>query len=100
MELVKRENAMSKKPTGLAAFTRGNSTIKPDREAVPDSQTAASTERERGKGNLVALTVRLSRADWERVHQLAVSEGVSIQKLAVRGLSKIFAEKGLPTLTE
>ncbi len=48
---------------------------------------------------MVALTVRLPRAEWERVHQLAVSEGVSIQSLAVDGLSKVFAEKGLPTLS-
>jgi hypothetical protein len=42
------------------------------------------------------LTVRLTRAEWERVHQLAVSEGTSIQQLALKGLSKVFAEKGLP----
>jgi len=40
--------------------------------------------------------VRLPRAGWERLHQLAISEGESIQTLAVRGLNKIFAEKGLP----
>jgi hypothetical protein len=38
----------------------------------------------------------LPRADWERLHQLAVSEGTSIQQLAVRGLSNVFAAKGLP----
>jgi hypothetical protein len=40
--------------------------------------------------------VRLRRADWERLHQLAVAEGVSLQQLALTGLSKIFAGKGLP----
>ena len=45
-----------------------------------------------------AAAVRLSRADWERLHQLAVSEGTSIQQLAVSGLSTIFASKGLPGL--
>ncbi|HEY3936267.1 MAG TPA: hypothetical protein VGL97_02470 [Bryobacteraceae bacterium] len=43
--------------------------------------------------------MRLSRADWERLHQLAVSEGTSIQQLAVTGLSAVFASKGLPGLT-
>ena len=55
-------------------------------------------ERKRGKKETVALTVRLSRGDWERVHHLAVQEGVSIQGLMVRGLSIVFREKGLPAL--
>jgi hypothetical protein len=54
--------------------------------------------RERGKKETVALTVRLSRGEWERLHRLAVSEGVSIQTLAVRGLSLVFSEKGLPAI--
>ena len=92
---------MTKKTSGLAAFTRGNLTNKLEVEPTQDTKSVIPImERDRGKGNLVALTVRLSRADWERVHQLAISEGVSIQKLAVRGLSKVFAEKGLPVLTE
>lgn len=90
---------MTKKTTGLAAFTRSN-TPKPELETITETPAIAPVERERGKGSLVALTVRLPRADWERVHQLAIAEGISIQKLAVRGLSKVFAEKGLPTLTE
>jgi len=51
--------------------------------------------RERGKKDTVALTVRLPREEWERLHHLAVSEGVSIQAFAVRGLSLVFAERGL-----
>ena len=55
--------------------------------------------RGRAKGNVVALTVRLPKTDWERIHQLAVVEGVSIQALAVEGLSKVFIGKGLPKLS-
>jgi hypothetical protein len=44
----------------------------------------------------VALSVRLARADWERLHQLAVAEGVSLQEIIVRGLSQVFTSKGLP----
>ena len=71
---------------------------------MPDSKDTASTTpstpktRARGKGEIVSLTVRLPRADWLRLHQLAVSEGTSIQALAVEGLSKVFVEKGLPKL--
>jgi hypothetical protein len=89
MEMVEGANAMSK-PTGLAAFTA--------RKTAPETAQVTPTERKRGKGEVVALTVRLSRADWERVHQLAVAEGTSIQQLTIRGLSKVFAEKGLPSI--
>lgn len=81
------------KSTGLAAFTRKSAPVAVREEA---DLPAESPERKRGKGDVVALTVRLSRADWERLHQLAVGEGTSIQQLALRGFSKVFAEKGLP----
>jgi hypothetical protein len=91
------------KPTGLAAFTRKGaaSAQQTATDGEPGAEQSAETrQRGRGKGDVVALTVRLPRAaEWERVHQLAVSEGVSIQSLAVDGLSKVFAEKGLPTLS-
>lgn len=83
------------KQTGLAAFTR-KAAVQPEPAATLAEQSASPSARKRGKGDVVSLTVRLSRADWERVHQLAVSEGTSIQQLAVNGLSKVFAEKGLP----
>ena len=84
------------KQTGLAAFTARKAGPQPEAVAQLPVETAAPSERKRGKGEVVALTVRLSRAEWERVHQLAVAEGTSIQQLALKGLSKVFAEKGLP----
>jgi|TARA_B100001105_G_C22400368_1_gene449077 hypothetical protein len=85
------------KQTGLAAFTnRKAATVAPPVTIVADVDTTEPAARKRGKGEVVALTVRLSRAEWERVHQLAVAEGTSIQQLALKGLSKVFAEKGLP----
>lgn len=90
------------KPTGLAAFTRKGaaSTQQTVTNQEPGTEQSAETrQRGRGKGDVVALTVRLPRAEWERVHQLAVAEGVSIQSLAVEGLSKVFAEKGLPKIS-
>lgn len=92
------------KSTGLAAFTRkGAATVQQPAapaatEKLGDAQ-AANRSRGRGKGEVVALTVRLPRAEWERVHQLAVAEGISIQALAVEGISKVFNEKGLPALS-
>lgn len=71
-------------------------------KGAPSEQVTMAPEpvRRRGRGETVALTVRLSRSQWERVHQLAVAEGVSIQHLALVGLSKIFKEKGLPDLAK
>jgi len=101
------------KTTGLAAFTnRGSAPTAPD-EAPPavaaaSSQSAAHrlrqdleragapARRRRGQGATVALSARLARADWERLHQLAVAEGVSLQEIMVRGLSQVFTSKGLP----
>jgi hypothetical protein len=86
------------KATGLAAFTRKGTTAVEQEKPVGEG-VASEKARGRGKGDVVALTVRLPRAEWERVHQLAVAEGVSIQALAVEGLSKVFADKGLPKLS-
>ena len=35
---------------------------------------------------------------WDRAHELARSEGVLLAQMAIRGLSKILEEKGLPKL--
>lgn len=86
------------KATGLAAFTR-KGTSAAELEKPVGEVVVSEKARGRGKGDVVALTVRLPRAEWERVHQLAVAEGVSIQALAVEGLSKVFADKGLPKLS-
>jgi hypothetical protein len=58
------------------------------------SKKAALPERTRGKNETVALTVRLPRDDWRRLHDLAVQQGQSLQALAIEGLNRIFAENG------
>ena len=90
---------MTKKPIGLAAFTKQGRQAETNEDTSAPEQAEAK-ERQRGKGDVVALTLRLSRDDWQRVHQLALSEGISIQKLAVEGLSKMFEEKGLKGLSQ
>ena len=84
---------MTKKPTGLAAFTQKRA---PEQVEAAEPQETPLAGRRKAQGTTVALTVRLPRAEWERLHQLAVSEGTSIQQLAVTGLSKVFTAKGLP----
>ena len=83
---------MTNKSMGLSAET----------QAVISEDTSINLGtklRQRGKGDVVALTLRLSRDDWQRVHQLALAEGISIQKLTVEGLSKLFEAKGLKGLS-
>jgi hypothetical protein len=80
---------MSERQTGLAAFTRQGQTT---------DQAPTEPRRKRGKGETVSITVRLTRSQWERLHQFAVSEGDSLQGLALRGLSLLLREKGLGEL--
>ena len=87
---------MTKKPTGLAAFTGGRGSTTAGEPATVSK--ASSSGRKRGQGETVALTVRVRRSDWARLRQLADAEGESLQVLAVNGLSKVLADHGLPPL--
>lgn len=82
---------MTDKSTGLVADIQAEINV--------DTNVLGVKTRQRGKGDVVALTLRLSRDDWQRVHQLALAEGISIQKLTVEGLSKLFEAKGLTGLS-
>ncbi len=75
--------------TGLAAFTGRQQGLE---ESAVDKPR---TKRKRGQGETVAITVRLTREQWERLHQFAISEGDSLQGLALRGLSLLLQNKGL-----
>ena len=83
---------MPTKKTGLAAFTGSQEPAARDRAAD------AANLRTKAKGETVSITIRLSRDQWERAHQLALAEGVSLNRLAIHALSKGFQEKGLPEL--
>ncbi len=90
------------KITGLANFTKRGQQSAPleaaptaDPTAVP-STASQPHSRARAQKSVVAMSFRISRPDWERLHQLAITEGVSINTLTLRGLSKLFEERGLP----
>ncbi len=93
------------KITGLASFTkRGQQPELAEAVITETTPTPAAVQtpalgRERAQKSVVAMSFRLSRQDWERLHQLAIAEGVSINTLTLRGLSKLFEEKGLPGMT-
>ncbi|WP_320203919.1 hypothetical protein [Agrobacterium rosae] len=92
---------MTKKPSGLAAFTR-KGTPEAAQLAVDDSEATASTapalRKKRGGGEVVALTVKVRRIDWQRLRQLADAEGTTIQAMAEAGFSAVLAQHGLPPI--
>lgn len=96
------------KVTGLASFTkRGQHAAATENAQTTETAVAAPLQptptpphaRARAQKAIVAMSFRITRQDWERVHQLAITEGVSINTLTLRGLSKLFEERGLPGMT-
>lgn len=95
------------KITGLASFTkRGMPSPDPvvQTSAEVGNADTVSMEppiqaRQRAQKSVVAMSFRISRVDWERLHQLAMTDGVSINTLTLRGLSKLFEERGLPGIS-
>ena len=102
------------KPTKLLSFARtsgrGAIQLEPERaeeatasppvlatEAGPPINQAASAIGAQKK-NRVATNLRLTRDQWRCVHELALDEETTVQELAIRGLSRLFEERGLPRL--
>lgn len=83
----------TRKNFGFGNFTQQEPQGEPSMPTAP--QDAEAPERKKGKGEKVSLTVRLTREQWLRVHELARTEGTNFQDLAIQGLAKIFKEKGL-----
>lgn len=93
---------MPKKATGLAAFTRpkalpeqASSLIEGEKGEAVETPTP---RRKRGAGDVVALTVKVKKSDWQRLRQLADAEGTTIQAIAEAGFSAVLAEHGLPCI--
>lgn len=102
-----------KKPTGLAGFGIQNASpvnaaspaTAPENAEMVSVEQGAATEaieqappRQRGKGEMVALTLRVNREQWRRLHDLALAEGLSLNQLALYGLSEILVKRGLKPL--
>jgi hypothetical protein len=70
-----------------------------DSQAPPESQEQGGRKRrKKATGEIVHVTLRLTRTQWENAHKLSISEGSSINQLAIDGLNKLLEEKGLPSL--
>jgi hypothetical protein len=94
---------MTKKATGLAAFTRPKTAVESASGAAAELIRLPNVEipvprRKRGGGETVALTVKVRRSDWQRLRQLADAEGTTIQAMAEAGFSAVLAQHGLPPI--
>lgn len=92
---------MTKKPSGLAAFSRKTTSDTLSLEANGDEATSSAViapRKKRGGGEVVALTVKVRRTDWQRLRQLADAEGTTIQAMAEAGFSSVLAQHGLPPI--
>lgn len=83
--------AARKKSPGLTGFFD-------NKEMAEAEEPSVAGTRTKGTGKYYHVTLRLTQDQWERAHQLARSEGVPLAQMAIRGLSKILEEKGLPKL--
>ena len=100
---------MTSKPTKLLSFARtsGRGAAPPPEPETAEGAPAASQSQptanpiappaEKKKGR-VATNLRLTRDQWRRVHELALDEETSVQELAIRGLSRLLEDRGLPRL--
>lgn len=71
-----------------------------DRPIVGRSRGGVPATRRRGTKDRVALSLYLTQGEWQRLHELALAEGISLNGLMVRGLNRVFQEKGLQPLRE
>jgi hypothetical protein len=61
-------------------------------------QEETPRRRRKGAKDIVCLTLRMSQSQWRKIHDLSLNEGLSINQLALDGISKLLTEKGLPPL--
>lgn len=79
------------------AAPASNDVTTSERHDVTASQRQAG-KRKRAEGGTVALSLRLSKRDWVRLHEVALHDAVSLTELMRRGLDRVLADKGLPPL--
>ena len=100
---------MTNKPSKLLSFARtsGRGAVTsaepeianeaPAMRSDPTTNATVPLEEKKKRGR-VATNLRLTRDQWRRVHELALDEETSVQELAIRGLSRLFEDRGLPKL--
>jgi hypothetical protein len=83
---------MARKDTGLSGFAD-------TQEEVAKDQEARVHVRTKGTGQVRHSQLRFYNEDnWQRAHYFAREQGISLNQLAIMGISKLMQEKGLPGL--
>jgi hypothetical protein len=87
---------MSKRSVKLAMLPRtGKQTSAP--QNLNGDRTPVA-RRERGSGEIVAVTMRMKRDDWKRLHAVAMDENSSLQGLFIIAMSALLESKGQPAM--
>jgi hypothetical protein len=60
--------------------------------------TEDRVRRAKGKGETVALTVRLPKEDWKALRNFAMDQGESVQTIAVNAFNRELKARGYPPL--
>lgn len=71
-----------------------------DDVVTPPRHDVATSKRSRGAGDTVALSLRVARRDWTRLHEVAVADGISLSTLMKEGLTLALAKRGLAPLSD
>lgn len=69
--------------------------------AASEKVSVAQPERRHSRstgGDTVATTIRFSREAWREVHDMAISNDLSVQQLVFNALNRERAAQGLPPL--
>jgi hypothetical protein len=83
---------MARKDTGLSEFAD-------TQEEVQKERVAKTHVRTKGMGKVIHAQLRFTSQDqWQRATLFAMSEGVSLNQLALMGMSRLMEERGLPGL--
>jgi hypothetical protein len=83
---------MAKKDTGLSEFAD-------TQEEVEKERVAKTHIRTKGTGKVRHSQLRFYDEDnWKRAHLFALDQGISLNMLAVMGISKLMEDRGLPAL--
>jgi predicted HicB family RNase H-like nuclease len=74
---------------------KGSLTTVSETVSVPQPEQRRSKS---GGRDIVAMTIRLSREAWRELHDMALSEDVSINTLVLSAMNEYRRTRGLPPL--
>ena len=89
--------AQKKANPSLSGFGVRSSVV--EQQPVAGIDETTETNRTRGKGDKVAIAVRLNREDWIKLHDFANRQGLSMQQVIVFSLAHYMQVKGIPPIS-